>query len=218
MMDSGNYRLRVPAASLQSLAGAKTDLRIVEEMLQCCGAADEEGFRYCNEHEEACWTTAIIRYERCFSGRSWAAQEIVTSKLSQAQLETHHYFRYLRDKMFSHALGVGEDFEVTAAVYPGPSGKLEIVGVEPRPRRISSPGRDLAKEFLDLVLVIRALVEPAYEAMKTELYSNLRNLPIEDAVKGLPIEKADLPWGKDQPGFRKYFEIAMERSMAPKAS
>lgn len=211
-MESGNYRLKVPVTSLESLAGAITDLQIVAEMLEHCCGDDAQGSGASIDFEEACWTTAIVRYERCFSGRSWAAKEIVTDRLSRAQFEAHNYFRYLRDKMFSHALGVGEDFEITAAVYPGPSRKLEIVGVGPRPRRISSPGQDLAWEFMELVVVVRDLVEPAYEAQKAKLLSELRTVPIQAAVKGRPLKKTDLPWGKDQPDFRKYLENAAKRS------
>ena len=208
-MEMGNYRLRTPAVALQSLAGARIDLRIVEEMLQHCLDPDGEVHALCDELEEACWTTAVIRYARCFSARSWPAREVVTDKLSANQLETHHYFRFLRDKMFGHAIGVGEDFEVTAAVCPGTSRKLEVVAVGPRPRRISSPGSDLAKEFLELVRVVRALVDPAYERLFAQLLRELRAMPLEEAVKGLPVQQLNLPWGKDQPEFRKYLERAL---------
>jgi hypothetical protein len=211
-MEMGNYRLKVPAVDLQSLAGAITDLQIAEDMLQHCIESDIEIHDTCEELEEACWTTAVIRYERSFSCRSWPSKEIVIDKLSATQLETHHFFRFLRDKMFGHALGVGEDFEITAAVYPGSSGKLEIVGVGPRPRRISSPGSDLAKEFSELVTFVRQLVEQAYERMKAQLLRDLRGKAITEMVKGLPVIQTDLPWGKDDRSFRRYLDAATRSS------
>ena len=209
-MEAGNYRLRSSAKALQSLAGARIDLQIAEDMLRHCIEPGGAMRSACSELEEACWTTAIVRYERCFSGRSWPTKEVVTDRLSGPQLEAHHYFRYLRDKMFSHAVGVGEDFEITAAVFFGASKGLEIVAVGARPRRISSPGSDLAYEFLELVKVVRGLVDPFYELLRNQLRDELRGMPLSEVIRGGPVRQVDLSLGKSDPGFRHYLERALK--------
>lgn len=209
--EAGAYRLKDAQATgvLQSMAGAKTDLWIAEDMLNHCIETDGDLHEMCEELEEACWTTAVIRYERCFSQRCWPAEDIVLSKLTEEQLVSHHYFRFLRDKMFGHGLGVGEDFEITAAIRPiGPGGAMRIIGVGPKPKRISSPGTDAAKEFLDLVKTVRDLVDPAFWAMCARLTAQMQQLPLDQAIKGSPIPDGALPWGKDQKAFRDYLDKA----------
>lgn len=217
--EEGTYRLKddQTARLLQSMAGAKTDLWIAEDMLNHCIDTDGEVHQLCEELEEACWTTAVIRYERCFNQRSWPAEEIVLSKLTQEQLVSHHYFRFLRDKMFGHALGVGEDFEITAVIFPmGPGGAMRLGGIGPKPRRISSPGTDAAKEFLDLVKTVRALINPAFWAMCSRFTAQMQQLPLDDVIKGGPIPDQPLPWGKEHKAFKEYLDKALKPRQSKK--
>lgn len=211
LTEAGNYRLRIPQRALQSLAGARIDLRVAEDMIQHCIDTDDEIHEMCDELEEACWTAALTRYKRAFSQASWAADEVVISNLTYEQFESHFFFLFLRDRLFSHSLGFGEDFEITAAVFPQGGARLGIVGVGPRPRRISSPGADLAKDFLDLLNVVRSLVEPHYEHRRATLLHELSLLPLGDVAKGKPVNQQAFTLTKDDPIFRRFFKEAAER-------
>jgi len=114
--------------------------------------------------------------------------------------------------MIGHAIGgLGEDFEVTAAVYPGPKGVLEVVGVGPRPRRIFSPGENLASEFLELVEVVSALLERHFEGERARVLALLRSVPVLSAVKGAPLMQSDIKLEKSDPKFRDFLAIARGR-------
>jgi len=208
-VESGNYYLASPPMELMAVAGAMTDLRIVREMLQHCLETDGELHSECEELEEACWTTAVLRYERCFSNRPWPYKKVIEERLSRDHLVTHHFFRYLRDKMFSHSVGVGEDFEITAYIFTNSAGIPQIVGIGPRPRRICSPGEDLAREFLELVEVVSRLVSNHFESIRTTLITELRSFPVASVVKGRPVKQKKLDISKDEPGFQKYLARAL---------
>jgi hypothetical protein len=208
---AGNYRLVKPEQDLQAVCCAATDLRIAEEMIQHCIETDSELHEICEELEEACWTTALIRYERAFYQRGKLLR-LVFGSLSLADQETHHYFNFLRDKLFAHSLGVGEDFEVTAFVRPVHGGGLEIGGVGPRPRRICSPGTDLAKELLSLVQTVRRVVETHRWRLQVEAVARLQAMPIDDVVKGRSFDKPEpLSIDRSSTAFRTYLKRAVGR-------
>lgn len=209
-MKPGNYRLRSPEISLQKLTAARIDLRIADEMLEHCVDTDGGLHDECEQLEEACWTTAAIRYRRCFNSRTVC--QIALSELTDEQFELHHYFCYLRDKMFSHDVGIGQDFEVTAYVAGTLRDDAQLVAVSPRPRRISSPGSDLAKEFLALVRQIRPKVEAAFEQETAVAVRRLRTLPLREVVRGEPIDQSPIPRGRDQPGFQSYLREGKART------
>ncbi len=208
-LERGHYRLAEPAIELQAVAGAASDLRTAEEMLLNCIETDTELHTICDELEQACWTTAVIRYERAFSGRSWPFNSVVLDQLTSAQHETHHFIRFLRDKLFAHAIGgLGEDFEVTAYVCPVYGGGFELAGVGPRPRYITSPGTDLAGEFLDLLRAVRPLVDAHEWVVQEATRLKLRAIPLEHAIKGRPIEQRPLTLNKTAAEFRRYLRKA----------
>jgi hypothetical protein len=207
--EAGNYQLVRPERELQAIVGAVSDLRKADEMLQHCVETDTELHEVCEELEEACWTTAVVRYERAFACRPWPSQAIVLDNLSPQQLETHHFIRFLRDKMFAHAIGgIGEDFEVTAFVSSTYGGGLGLIGVGPRPRYIVSPGADFANEFLDLVRFVFPLVSAYRWKLQNDVRQKLQAMPVEQVVKGLPIEQAPLTLDRASNDFQKYLRKA----------
>ncbi|HEY9255779.1 MAG TPA: hypothetical protein VIP30_14720 [Stenotrophomonas sp.] len=210
-MESGNYRLAIPEPRLQIAAGVRTDLQLVREMLDHCVEIHDPIHDLCDELEEACWTTALVRYARCFSGRAWLA-DLVEPELNNEEFESHHYFRFIRDKMIGHAVaGLGEDFEVTAVVSLNLMGQHEIVAVGARPRRICSPGQNLAREFLALVVRVSAVVDAYYERERIRVLRFLRTKPMAEVVKDNPIVHVDLSLDKTNRQFRKYLDQARAR-------
>lgn len=207
---TGHYRLASLESELQAVVGAASDLRKVEEMLTHCVDTDTDLHEVCEELEEACWTSAVVRYERAFGGRRWPSRAIVLDRLSSRQLETHHFIRFLRDKMFAHAIGgVGEDFEVTAFVCPLTSGGFQLAGVGPRPRYIVSPGTDLAREFLALVRVIRPLVDAYRWSLQEDVRRRLSAMPLDRVVKGGPIDQTPLLLDRSSGAFQRYLRRAL---------
>jgi len=180
-------------------------------MLGHCIETDSEVHGMCEELEEACWTTALVRYARCFSGRQWLTG-VVEAKFSAKQYEDHLYFRFIRDKMIGHAIGgLGEDFEVTAAVFPGSKGRLEVVGVGARPRRVCSLGENMARDFLLLVEHVAQIVDELYARERTHALTALRQQSLSDVVRGQPIGTADLDMTRHGALFRRYFNKALSQ-------
>lgn len=209
----GWYRLRNPESSIDALAGAHYDLWVTEDMLSHCLDTTDPVHELCEELEEACWTAAIVRYERAFDGLPKRLSSIVLSNLNSAQLESHHFFRYLRDKMFAHRTGVGDDLQARGAVFPQANGALHLVNVAPRASRISSLGTDKATEFHALVVAVRTIILPMLEQAKVEATNRLKSFPIDEVVRGLPLPKPDLTPTKSDPEFQKYLANALKRSM-----
>lgn len=206
----GWYRLRTPESDVDALAGAHYDLWVTEDMLAHCLDTEGELHNLCEELEEACWTAAIVRYERAFDGLPKRLSSVVLANLTRAEVVSHHFFRYLRDKMFAHRTGVGDDLKARAAVFPQSGGELHLVNVAPRASRISSLGTDMAKEFHALVVHVRGILMPMLEQAKIDATQRLQALPLNDVVKGEALPKPDLTPKKAHPDFQKYLERALK--------
>lgn len=206
----GWYRLKNPESDVDALAGAYYDLWVTEDMLSHCLDTSDPVHQACEELEEGCWTAAIVRYERAFNGLPKRLSSLVLSHLSPSQMESHHFFRFLRDKMFAHRTGVGDDFQARGAVFPQPDGNLCLVNVAPRASRISSLGTDMASEFHALVVVARSIVTPLLELSKAEATKRLQASPLDDVVRGGPLPKPDLTPKKSDPDFQRYLARALK--------
>jgi hypothetical protein len=204
-MEAGNYRLTISTRTLSTMAGIRDDLRIAEEMLEWCVEADSELHDQCEVLEEACWTTAVIRYFRCFKQRPWPKEEAL-AQLSPEELESHQFFFFLRDRFFAHEIGgVGEDFEVSAYVRAKYDGAFEIAAVGPAPRRICSLGTDLAGDLLTVVQKMRTIVDVMYESERSAVMQTASSLPLTEAIRGDPLAVDELSISKNHPAFRTQY-------------
>lgn len=211
-LEPGWYKLRNSETEIDALAGAHYDLWVVEDMLAHCLDTSGDLHKTCEELEEACWTAAIVRYERAFNGLPSSLHQSILTGLSQTQVESHHFFRYLRDKMFAHRTGIGDDLKARAAVFPLPGGEVGLVTVAPRASRISSLGTDMASEFYALVVTVRAIVMPLLERKKREATRRLQSRPLSEVVKGTPLALPELTPKKDDLEFMQYLARALRHS------
>lgn len=186
----GRYHLRIKERTLESWARAHIDLWTAHDMFQFCLGAK-------GEQREAFWTTALVRYVRAFSQVHWPAHEVVVSNLTQEQLVTHNFIRYLRDQMFSHPLGVGDNYELTASVMPDGAGRLSIVAVVPINWRIASLETELAQEFLDLTKLVRELETSGFERAKAVKLAEYQRQPMEEVLRPGMVQPATIDiWPK----------------------
>ncbi len=153
-IEAGQYIVKTDSAkAYRCVYGASRDISIAKEMIErCCsqnlGLEDEREA----DIEEAFWTTALIRYSRARKGHGKrkehiAAWENLSPELSKIDVE----MRMLRDKLYAHGTGIGEDYQVFATVGDSFTGTVRVYGVGIGTKRVVSPGSDKAKEFLLLL-------------------------------------------------------------------
>ncbi|MDR6841208.1 hypothetical protein [Pseudoxanthomonas sacheonensis] len=112
--------------------------------------------------------------------------------------------------MFTHRLGVGDSYEITASLQLNGAGSLELVYVGPmKPERISALGDVLAQEFLDLVRTVRILVTKGFENEKESLLKKYRGRALDQVVKGVPMLQRNIWPKRTDPAFIKYRDRKM---------
>ena len=183
-MEHGSYVIEGPIADkFTSVAVARIDLLIAKDMIECCLGTDDES----HEHlEEACWTTALIRFRRAFSkgrGTDWGHKDVL-AKLTRDQQASYDRFYMLADKFIAHPTGVGEDMAATAVLGPGPGDSVIVYGGAVRKTRVSSPGELLADEFLAILKELISIVWELEVIVHEEFLATIRKWPDADLVSG----------------------------------
>lgn len=201
-MEHGNYVIRGPIADkFTSVAVARIDLLVAKEMIECCLGTQNES----HEHlEEACWTTALIRFRRAFTkgrGRDWGHEHMLAG-LAQVGRVSYDRFYMLADRFIAHPTGVGEDMAATAVLGPGPDDSVIVYGGTVRKTRVSSPGKQLAEEFLTLLTELIALVSAREDSVHEEFLATIRTWSGSDLVSG-GIYQESINFDDSSPTYRK---------------
>lgn len=201
-MEHGSYVIQGPIADkFTSVAAARLDLLIAKEMIECCLDPDSES----HEHlEEACWTTALIRFRRAFTkgrGSDWG-HKLVLADLAQNLRSSYDRFYMLADKFIAHPTGVGEDMAATAVLGPDPDDSVIVYGGAVRKSRVSSPGNLLAEEFLTLLTELIARVSAREDSVHNEFLATIRTWPGPDLVSG-GIYRESTNFDDSSPIYRK---------------
>ena len=180
-MTTTRYRLTIPEAKRFAwLYGIDKDLMIAEEMIDRCACPEGEDDHPLGDTEEAFWTAAVIRYGRCFGkGTRYWEPHLAISKLSSELQADHAYFKLMRDEMFAHSVGLGEDY--TPIAYHTEFDEFsQIVNVGTGATRISSLGTDLAARLLALIKGLRPIVAEMLEDERIRLLAFVRAMPLSE--------------------------------------
>ena len=141
------------AKAYRCLYGARRDISIARAMIEhCCGQNLDSEDDHEADAEEAFWTAALIRYSRARKGYAkrkdhLSAWENLSPELSRIDNE----MRMLRDKLYAHGIGIGEDYQVFSTIGESFTGDTRVYAVAIGTTRVSSPRSDKAKEFILLL-------------------------------------------------------------------
>lgn len=165
------------AGRFRSLCVASKDLEIARDFIQRCIHDDPESDEDFEESEEANWTAALIRYARAFAigqPHRWDHQRAL-SQLSCDSQRRNGRIRVLRDKLYAHPVGLGEDMAVTATVGYDLVGRFVVYGAGIAMTRISSPGVDEARGFIELLDGLIPLVKAMEDEQHALLLAEIRS-------------------------------------------
>jgi hypothetical protein len=153
------------AALVCRLREVLSDLRTAMEAIEFCTNVHDDLDNICPPAEEALWTTAVIRYGRCFGqgGRNWPIEAVI-GRLECGLQARHDYYVALRNKLYAHTTGVGQDYRAIVSAHVMEDGRIESIGLGCAASYLSSPGRRSAKEFHELILVVQEGVNQLHDA------------------------------------------------------
>lgn len=166
------------------LYGARRDLSIARAMIvHCCGQKSDYEDDGEGDAEEAFWTAALVRYSRARKGyakrkehlRAW---DNLSPELSKIDVE----MRMLRDKLYAHGIGIGEDYQVFATIGESFTGNTRVWAVAIGTTRVSSPGSDKAKEFLLLLDHLSEKIFRLETSQHSKLLAELQSSPSNELI------------------------------------
>ena len=133
---------------------------------------------------ENLWTSALIRYARCFaSGKRYGLNETIFKELQGEALKVHNMYMDLRNKHIAHSVNPFEQMKVGVVLSPKESQDKKIIGVA----TLSMKQISLDKEGVhQLGLLSKVILKKVCEIAKQYEQKTLeigKTLPIEDLYK-----------------------------------
>jgi hypothetical protein len=143
-------------------------------MADCTEQATEDGLP---DIEQALWIAAVVRYGRIFkrnnARKAFKAEEFIAAKLNALEKQQHSHMLMLRDKMFAHDDGVGEDKSLCLSLPPKPPKHWLEVGAPVSEWRVISLGTDIATKLLPLLGKVQQALEKEREAERDRVLHQL---------------------------------------------
>lgn len=139
----------------------------------------------------ALWSSALMHYKRARQGhRGNKVHRPVWLGLTAEQSHLDAELCVWRDRLYSHAVGIGEDLAVRAFVNPGPGGVgYAVYGVSVAMTHVTTPGRDHAKRFYELLKQLIPKAKAIESVEHRRVWSEVAVMPIEQILKGRPYVK-----------------------------
>jgi len=133
---------------------------------------------------ENLWTSALIRYARCFaSGKRYGLNETIFKELQGEALKVHNMYMDLRNKHIAHSVNPFEQMKVGVVLSPKESQDKKIIGVA----TLSMKQISLDKEGVHQIgLLSKVILKKVCEIAKQYEQKTLeigKTLPIEDLYK-----------------------------------
>jgi len=133
---------------------------------------------------ESMWTSALIRYARCFAeGKRFGLSESIFDGLVGEPHKVHRMYIDLRSKHIAHSVNPFEQVKVGLELSPESESKRRVVGVATMyMRHIVSDVKGVHQLGMLSKVVLKKVVEIAKEYEKKTLEKG-RKIPIEDLYK-----------------------------------
>lgn len=130
---------------------------------------------------ESMWTTALIRYTRCFaSGKRFGLSESIFDGLKGEPHKVHKMYIDLRNKHIAHSVNPFEQMEVGLILSPQNTSEKKIIGVATMSMRHISPDMEGVHQ---LGLLAKVLLEKVCELAKQcekEILEKGKSIPIDE--------------------------------------
>jgi len=186
-----------PSQELAELFGIRQDLNqameFCDQVLRMYGqlaAADFNAF-------EALFTTAVIKYARCFSsGVRPRLSDIACPRFSPEQLAAHEFFLNYRNKFLAHSVNPYEQNLVTISVPAQPLAGWAPDRVNCHHVRHLVPGSQNVLDLRELAICVDTLVSEQMSAVEEVVLLSVRAIPVEDLLR-LPVANAPSPSRND---------------------
>jgi len=167
------------ARTLADLEGLKQDLAAVAETCSCLA----ELLKIDSQDHiavESLWTSALIRYARCFaSGKRYGLEESVFNGLRGDPIGTHRIFINIRNKHIAHSVNPLEQTHVGLVLEPPERGK-KVIGVTALAFRQIAGDMHLVPQLAALANVLADKVAILAKEFEEKVLKIGRELPIED--------------------------------------
>jgi hypothetical protein len=178
---------RVDFEEARQLADATSvlqDLTFVVNVLERLEALLAEGNEADAVLVQACWTSALVAYIRCFStgkrtGLTEAVFEGVRGRDADA-VEVHRHFKDLRDKHVAHSVNPFEQVEVGLVLSPEGSEQHEIEGVARLGMTLISPDLEGIQSLAECAKIAGRHTAERFRQLNEEVLTKGRELPIAD--------------------------------------
>lgn len=171
------------AEVLADLYGIVFDL---EATTRLCAKAIELGQPIQHDYliVEGLVAAAVVRYCRCFPSRArLGLRREDLAELDDEDLQTHNYFKNLRDKFVAHSVNPFEETYVTATASEQDGIKYPIQSVGPGQHRlVLSP--TTAEALADLITKVNGIVRRRVSAEEQRLLGVIQALPLDTIHSG----------------------------------
>ena len=167
------------ARTLADLEGLKQDLAAVAET---CSRLAELLKVDSKDHivVEALWTSALIRYARCFAdGKRYGLEESIFNGLNGDPIGTHRVFIDIRNKHIAHSVNPLEQTHVGLVLERPERGK-RVIGVAALAFRQIAGDIRLVPQLGALASVLAKRVATLAKEFEEKVLKIGRDLPIED--------------------------------------
>ncbi len=187
------------ARTLADLEGVKQDLTAVAET---CSRLAELLKIDSKDHiaVEALWTSALIRYARCFAeGKRYGLEESVFNGLNGDPIGTHRVFINIRNKHIAHSVNPLEQSHVGLVLERPERGKT-VIGVAALAFRQIAGDIRLVSQLGTLASILAERVAMLAKEFEEKVLKIGRDLPIDDLYARAKVDLAGTEIGElDKP-------------------
>lgn len=130
---------------------------------------------------EALWTSALVRYARCFAnGKRFGLKESLFSGLNGDPVGTHRYFMGMRNKHIAHSVNPFEQVQVGLVLAREGEGERKVVGVSTLAMRHVTSNREGVRQLGMLAKVLLTKITEQAKQLEQEVLTIGKALPLDD--------------------------------------
>ena len=137
---------------------------------------------------ESLWTTALIKYYRCFKHgkRKFISSDIFKDKkLEGDPLGCHNYYYNMRSKHIAHSVNPFEQVKINGVLSDD---KKKVIGIALLSQKLVCIDLDGTETFLKLVMIAKNHVCEKVKEYRNRVVEKCKTLPIEALPKELSVK------------------------------